>query len=74
MLGEKDAKKNLGLAGFIGTTLFCVDTDPLLDLLGLAASQLFSRQRGAQTLQDIAYQVRVSFPSFIRELALSSST
>lgn len=74
MLGEKEAKKNLGLAGFTGTTLFCMDIDPLLDLIGLAASQLFSRERGAQTPQDIAYQVRVSFSSFIQEFALSSST
>lgn len=72
MLGEKGAKKNLDVAGATGTALFCLDTDPLLDFLGLAASPLFSGERGAQTLQDIAYQVRkLVFPSFIQELALS---
>lgn len=69
MLGEKGAKKNLGVAGATGTALFCLDIDPLLDFLGLAASPLFSGERGAQTLQDIAYQVRkLVFPLLFKNL------
>lgn len=60
--GKKGAK-SLGLAGDMGTALFCMDTVPLLCLLGhgLAASPLFSQERGAQPLPDIAYPVRVTF-------------